>query len=187
MGTRGPKALDPETRRLRHSKNSGAKVAPWPLESVLPEPPPHLNGRAAELWAEVGPELAEAGLICCLYKRNFASLCCAWAGQEELEEDLAGLPRGSEERYTTRRLLLQYTKLARDLSAEFGLSPSMKGRVQAERRPPLAKNDPWAKFDSTPPNPNQPTRKRAIPPNGRKQSWAEFAGSIGDKPTPGAA
>jgi phage terminase small subunit len=146
MGSRGPKPKA-EVRLLHRANRSGPVMPDWPMDSKLPQMPSHLHGFAKTLWCSLGPQLAAEGLLNELFKNSFAVLCSAWGHAMQIEKELSDLPANSDPkiRVSLRRLLIQQQKLVHLLSGEFGLSPNMRGRVQAERRPPMLPS-PWDQF-----------------------------------------
>jgi hypothetical protein len=80
-----------------------------------------------------------------LFRGTFVMLCTAWGHLMDFEDELKALPPGARERPAMRRLCIAQSKLVAQLSAEFGLSPNWRGRVQSERTPPT-KPSAWDQF-----------------------------------------
>jgi phage terminase small subunit len=144
MGTRGPKP-SAEVRLLHHTNTPRARPLPWPLEAKLPPCPKHLDGYARALWRSLGSALVREGLMTPMFRGTFAMLCSAWGHLLTLEDELKALAPGARERTALRRLCIAQSKLVAQLSAEFGLSPNWRGRVQGDRTPPTTPSA-WDQF-----------------------------------------
>lgn len=137
---------------------------------TLPECPAHLPKAAKEEWARIGAELVAAGLVTKLDRAALTGYCRAWALQVEADTHLrregsikfdSGRERvlnpdtGKMESIQVRppawirspwltELRTALDQMAKYLR-EFGMSPSSRAKVSAEK-PPADDNDPLEKL-----------------------------------------
>lgn len=99
------------SKAIRSTNRSGtASATPTAAPSVAPPRPRWLEGRAAQIWRKLAPELALAGTLTPKDTHSFAAWCMLAARIEKGE--------------FTAAVLSQF----RLMSNDFGLSPSGKGR-----------------------------------------------------------
>lgn len=127
-------------------------------ERALPKPPAHLQDEAKVEWGRVVDELYNLGLLTNLDRAALGAYCQAYARWATAEEALA---RMAAKDPVTQGLLIQTkqgnaiqnplvgaaNKAAADMvryAAEFGMTPSARSRISAEKRQEEA--DPAAAY-----------------------------------------
>jgi hypothetical protein len=136
MGGRRPTPA--HLKHLRGNPGRRPLKAQPVIEFIPPPPPDYLSGRALAEWLRLGPILKDAHLVSPLDSNALASLCIAVAqlgdAQEALDRDGAtyatptGFVRASPHLAIAHRAM----KLIAQISAEFGLTPAARTRVQVE-------------------------------------------------------
>ncbi|HZP94298.1 MAG TPA: phage terminase small subunit P27 family [Burkholderiales bacterium] len=112
--------------------------APRP-DAALPPPPEHLSERARAEWERAGRELERAGLMSHLDMAMFAAYCSAWGRLVEAEEMLARegpvveTPKGFLVQSPYLQIMNKAIEQITRLGVEFGMSPSARVRVKAEK------------------------------------------------------
>ena len=113
----------------------------------LPEPPDHLNADALEEWQRVAPLLFQLGLLTAIDRGTLAAMCQAygrWIQAERALLKMAGndpltgglLMKTSNGNAIQSPLVGTANKAAADYvryATEFGLTPSARSRVEADR------------------------------------------------------
>lgn len=124
------------------------KTSPEPSDE-LPSRPGHLTGRAAKVWDELAEELNRLGLLTMIDAPGFAELCSAVAlsekAQAKLEEmgevveiwgedDEGDLYVKEIRRNPWIMVKKQAVEVIVRIMAEFGMTPSSRGRVSAGKK-----------------------------------------------------
>lgn len=147
MGARGPKSLPANVHALRGNPSK------LPLDRLLdsiqppveiPRCPGHLQVEAKREWKRMGAELEALGLISQIDRAAFVGYCTAWAETVFCEQKIsvlnaadpegqAGLIGITPSGYQQMSVWVQIRNRAYErmlkFSAEFGMSPSARGRV----------------------------------------------------------
>jgi P27 family predicted phage terminase small subunit len=123
--------IPPELHVLRGNPGKRA-VFPGPrpeTPETVPEPPPFLEGYAAEEWRRIAPELYRLRLLTVLDVAPLAAYCESFKTWREATEV------GASAEPEAKRLL---DKIARDacktmvrFGGHFGLSPASRGKIAA--------------------------------------------------------
>ena len=144
MGARGP-APKPTVLRViegNPSKRPIDKNEPKPRPGV-PTRPAWLLPEAKHEWARVVPELDRIGLLTIVDRAALATYCQAWARYVEAEAELTkyGGILGSKKTsyiqvspYST--ISRHNAQIVRAFCAEFGLTPSSRGRMSVGKLDP---------------------------------------------------
>lgn len=138
------KILQGTYRKSRANKNE-----PKP-EIDIPEPPAFLTDRALEEWNRVAPELKNLALLSRIDCMALAGYCAAvsrlWLAEERLKTE--GLTVINERGKTIKNPLVDVANAAAKqismFASQFGMSPSTRGNVQAEK--PDDDYNPLSKF-----------------------------------------
>jgi len=152
-GARGRSGRRPLPTRLNQVRGRPGKRPlnenePQP-EVVLPEPPEHLSDEAKREWERAGALLLDLGVVSELDRGAFAGYCQAWGRWVEAEEALRryGVVVKSPNDYPMQSPFLAIANKALDqmraFLIEFGMTPSSRTRVRAERQKGA---DPLAEF-----------------------------------------
>ncbi|GAB4277836.1 MAG: hypothetical protein Kow0029_20720 [Candidatus Rifleibacteriota bacterium] len=138
------KILQGTYRKGRANKNE-----PKP-EICIPEPPGFLTDRALEEWHRIAPILEEMGLLSKVDSMALAAYCAAvarlWLAEEQLK--IEGLTVTNERGRRIKNPLVDVVNSAAKqismFASQFGMSPSTRGNVQAEK--PDDDYNPLSKF-----------------------------------------
>lgn len=126
--------------------------APKPRISI-PSPPDHLDAEAKAEWERVARELAPLGCIAEIDRAALAAYCQAYARWVHAERVIATLPgRGLVVRTEKGNMVINpligiANKAMADMvryAAEFGMTPSARSRIDAERTRP--EQDPAERY-----------------------------------------
>jgi len=137
MGVAGRKPKPPELRLVEG--NPGHR--PIPENTPKPSPkapkrPSWLLPEAKREWSRVVPHLERLGLLTVVDRAVLAAYCQAWARYREAEEaiDREGVVRVTEKGYPVQNPAVSIARnmmnQVRAFAAEFGLTPSARGRIQ---------------------------------------------------------
>jgi P27 family predicted phage terminase small subunit len=103
---------------------------------VAPTRPTWLMAEAKREWGRVVPELERLGLLTAVDRAALATYCQAWARYVEAEERLShygGILKSKSSDYVQvspySTISKQNAHIVRVLCAEFGLTPSSRGRM----------------------------------------------------------
>jgi P27 family predicted phage terminase small subunit len=136
----------PSTLKILRGNVGNRPILPEPQPQRLdgvPEPPPHLQGFAAEEWRRLAPEMHFLGLLTVLDLTIFEVYCMSyghWRAAEELlatmraeEPETSGLVvDGQGGRQVQNPVLAIARQAAADVlqfGREFGMTPSSRSRI----------------------------------------------------------
>lgn len=119
---------------------------------AAPEPPAHLSDEAQEEWKRLMPLLIELKLMSPLDRAAFAAYCQAWGRHVEAERQIerdgavAEASNGCLMVHPWVTISKQAVDQMSRFMAEFGLTPSARGRMHIETPPDAGKGaaDPKA-------------------------------------------
>jgi len=136
MGARGPapkpvalKVLEgnPGKRALNHDEPKPTPIAP--------RRPDWLSPPARAEWARVAPELERLGLLTAVDGAVLGAYCQAYAHMVQAEEVIERLglvmvlPSGYEQQRPEVSIAMKSAQMVKAFAAEFGLTPSSRGRM----------------------------------------------------------
>jgi P27 family predicted phage terminase small subunit len=136
MGRRGPAPQPPQLKILRG--NPGHR----PIEDNIPKPrpvpperPAWLTGEARREWDRIVPELDRLGLLTVVDRAALAGYCQSYSRWVQAERVLKreGMTFATLTGYIQQRpevaIAQKYLQLVKAFCAEFGLTPSARGRM----------------------------------------------------------
>ena len=137
---RGRKPKPTEVKKLEGNPGKRAinKKEPKP-ESVVPRCPSHLPKTAKAEWARITKELKTLGLISRIDRAALVAYCQAWAdyieANQTIDEQGAVIVSEKGGAYQNPWVGIKNNALNRliRISAEFGMTPSSRSRVQADK------------------------------------------------------
>jgi len=137
---RGRKPKPTELKKLEGNPGKRAlnKKEPQP-KSVIPRYPAHLPKIAKAEWARISKELNALGLISRIDRAALVAYCQAWAdyieANQKIDEEGAVIVSDKGGVYQNPWVGIKNSALTRlvKISAEFGMTPSSRSRVQAEK------------------------------------------------------
>ncbi len=139
MGRRGPAPKPAAVKRLEGNPGKRQiKGAPQP-QPQAPSCPSWLSAEARTEWQRLAPELERMGLLTALDQAAFACYCAAYAHwrdcQRVIEEEgpLYVTPAGRLRERPEVEMAKQAARAVREFAAEFGLTPSSRGRMNIGR------------------------------------------------------
>lgn len=150
MGRRGPPPKPTHLRLLEGNPGKRAINAAEPKpKPAIPTCPPELNGAARKEWKRMAKELAALGLLTKIDRAGLAAYCALYARWIEAEAQIVkhGMliksPNGYPMQSPYLSIATQCLKQLRGYLQEFGLSPSARSRVKAEKPD---EEDPFEEF-----------------------------------------
>lgn len=150
MSIRGTKP-DPEPLRvIEGGIAAGADADGALFKASVPEPPQWLQDDGLDAWEHMGPQLAEAGLLCELYAVPLAQLCqqininAHAARKLEAGGYTETLKTGYVQQSVWLQIFNKSSEAIRMWCNEFGVTPSALTRVQRSAQRDLFEDD----FDS---------------------------------------
>lgn len=141
MGQRGPKPLPANVHLLRGNPSklgAGQLRDGVSVKVEVPTCPAHLNDEARKEWRRVSKELEKIGLISKIDRAALALYCTAWGRYVEAENKLRELgdkglidetPNGFKVQGVWLNIANKAMDQCKSFMAEFGMSPSSRGRV----------------------------------------------------------
>lgn len=137
---RGRKPKPTELKRLAGNPGKRPLNPSEPqLKPALPQVPRHLDVEARREWRRVVRELHQAGLLTRVDRAALAAYCQAYSRWTHASRELDGEPltlvTASGYRYPNPLLGIQNNALEtmRKFMTEFGMTPSSRSRVKAEK------------------------------------------------------
>jgi phage terminase small subunit len=123
MGKRGPQPTPTKILAARGSWRAKVRHDDLELPAGTPRKPAWLKGEAAKEWKRVTAELSKAGVLADIDQTALAQYCAYWAMW--LEEYSATVPNP--------QLMKDYYTACTKLAREFGLTPSSRVGLKAEK------------------------------------------------------
>lgn len=130
MGLRGPAPESHETLKRRGSTLTRYRAKDLLPDGESPATPEHLDGEAREEWDRVVKSLGTQGA---LSQSDYAALvtyCETWGEDRTLTDELAELPRHSDEWKDAMRQKREAQKILLTMWSRFGLTPADRPRVK---------------------------------------------------------
>ena len=139
----------------RYKKPSNKMFPPKPKSLRCPA---WMCDDGRELWRKLGPELVRQGVITVLDKTAFEMLCQTYGLMKKAERELLeikslAISNGRKDSAKKHPLVAVYRGFStqfRVLSADFGLTPTSRGRVNVDSS--SFTEDPGGEFFETSPN-----------------------------------
>jgi P27 family predicted phage terminase small subunit len=130
------KGRRPSPSRVKGGAVDGAAL----VSAIPPECPAWLEGEAREEWKRVVAELVQLGRVLPVDRAALAAYCQTWARWREAEASISkiGLTINKDGRVylnPAARHAENLSKLIRSYCAEFGFTPSSRGRLGASGVP----------------------------------------------------
>lgn len=142
MGRRGPAPKPAKLKLLQgtYRADRDASSPPTP-ETAVPSCPSWLHAEAKRVWRRITPQLEKLGLISEIDRDALAAYCQAYAEWWQMERIIAdeghfqtNLRSGHTSPHPAVRIRDAAVKTMRDYEREFGMTPSARTRVSAEKK-----------------------------------------------------
>ena len=143
-GKSGPRYKPTQVKQLAGTLRADRMNPNEPVGTVLNKMPPcpsHLNGGARKTWFKVGRALINMGVLTWVDLHGLAAYCVVHARWEEVETQLQTY--GVMLSQDGRLFPSPYLKIAEDClkqmrawMTEFGITPSSRSRVTAQKKEP---------------------------------------------------
>ena len=143
-GKSGPRYKPTQAKRLAGTLRADRVNSNEPVGPVLgkmPRCPSHLNGEARKTWSRVGRALIDTGVLTGVDLQGLEAYCVVYARWQDVETQLKlyGVMLSQDGRLFPS----PYLKIAEDClkqmrawMTEFGITPSSRSRVTAQKKEP---------------------------------------------------
>ena len=143
MAVRGRKPKPPELKILRGTRKDRIKADAPKIVAVAPQCPAHLDDVAKAKWHELVEQLSAAGTLSLTDSEALALYCSTFSlwllAREHISKTqsltVTGAQGGTKSNPVLSAISSNAQLLAR-LQAEFGLTPSSRGRIQSNAAGP---------------------------------------------------